>query len=210
MRIVRHRPFRIGTGLLLVGAIFAAAWLLLGTKRVHDKPSPPNDPLHRVLFEGSKAWCFDPTDETLQAIADRDVTLAALYDPIVSPAGILMLRQCPNLHTLFIHSKSLTDEHVNAVGQLKSLVNLTLDCDTLTDESLSALAQLEMMGSLDLDGVNLSDECVSRLVGMSSLRRLVVRSTKITNAINENRRVLATVRYFVWQTMPNGLEHIEH
>lgn len=103
-----------------------------------------------------------------------------------------ILAKCPNLSSLKIQSRKMTDQALTTIFKRKNLTSLSLiSCKELTDKGLEELQNLKLLTLLDLTGYKLTDEGLKNLKSLTRLQSLKLTACEhITDASLVNLKSL--------------------
>jgi HEAT repeat protein/Leucine-rich repeat (LRR) protein len=149
--------------------------------------------LRKLMLAGRTPWV-----ELGEAVEMLEAGKWDLWSPL-DDAALRHLRGLPNLQTLDLSRRTISDAGLAYVGQLKGLESLNLwnggqawvrkrgiPCpsvlDGITDAGLAHLRELQSLQSLDLGGRSITDAGVPHLNRLRSLRKLRLEGTLITEA----------------------------
>jgi hypothetical protein len=95
----------------------------------------------------------------------------------ITDRGVAYLSRLPNLRKLDVGSARMTDDGAKALGQIRTLEQLTLPAIGLTDTGLAHVANLENLKCLSVAGVTfspLTDQTLARLARLPKLEELMI------------------------------------
>lgn len=143
---------------------FGSAWAMLGLSRV--VPSPPDTPARRQeAFDAVLGYHGKySVDETLpgKPVAEVDFRYYDFDDKAL--AWVMgPLQAFPQIHTLKLKSKRLTDAGLVALKQLPNLRHLVFEETPLTDAAVLHLKALRGLESLTLKGTKITDQGIRDL-----------------------------------------------
>ncbi len=98
----------------------------------------------------------------------------------ITGKGLKELAPLKNLVQLSVISKKLVDHDLKELATFPNLSSVSLTCPQITDKGLAHLAELNLAGAY-LRGTLITDTGILQLVGISRLRQLDVRDTKVTD-----------------------------
>jgi hypothetical protein len=111
---------------------------------------------------------------TLHTLRDLDI-----WGTEVTDAGLVALvANCPNLKSLNLMNLDISDDGLRSISSLK-LERLDLCSTDITDAGLGHLSTLPLV-ELDLSNTRLTDDGLEHLAGISTLRKLRVYGTNVT------------------------------
>lgn len=124
----------------------------------------------------------DPdVDRLLNEILGSNVSPANTLFTEDFPSGSLKpLQRAPQLRSLTIHNRHLTEDDLAEIGKLKQLESVELRWCTIPDEGVRHLAALPNLKSLNMEGTIVTDDGLKYLYGHPTLKRLEVRLTSLT------------------------------
>jgi internalin A len=120
------------------------------------------------------------TDDGLNEIA-KITTIRTLSLPgaEITGKGLKNLAPLKDLLMLGLKSGKLKDEELEMLSAFPDLATVSLSCPQITDKGVIALSK-NNLGQVFLRGTQVTDGGIRQLVGMSRLRQLDVRDTKVT------------------------------
>lgn len=93
------------------------------------------------------------------------------------------LARFKRLVSLDLSRSNIPEENWEFLSKLKKLEHLSIkSCPHVTDATIEIIAQLPALQSLELEGTSVSSKSESSLAGMTTLRRINLRQTKVSRA----------------------------
>ena len=121
----------------------------------------------KLAAEGVRTY-LDPSGEVISASISQDRQIA-------------LLRHLPQLRSVRMSGKDLTDAGVKNLAHLKKLSNLTISRTSMTDNGLRELKKLEALDRLSLMGSSFTSEGMREIRHVASLRSLSLHSPGTEN-----------------------------
>lgn len=113
------------------------------------------------------------TSSGLVHLRGLPITKLSLRPCEVDEARLTPLLDLPQLRTLTIHSDSLRDDDLAAIGKLTGLRLLTIRCKTVSDRGIAHLTRLPSLKQLHMD-CSATDSGLSHLAKLKRLRYLEI------------------------------------
>lgn len=140
------------------------------------------DDLYKLTIYGPPPPDPKPDDRCMPHIAHlTGLKVLQLEDTAVSVKGIKLLHNLKSLEYLSL-SKTLTDEGLGEISQLKSLKGLYIGESRLTDAGLMHLANLTSLEELALGQGRMTNAGLAHLAKLPSLRYLMLAGKNFTDA----------------------------
>ncbi len=116
-----------------------------------------------------------------QLPASEEMTQVLIEESDVSNKGMENLLKYPNLHTLRLEGKKISNPVLEICGKLKKLVHLYLSSTAISDEGLKHLVDHTSLESIDLSNTEITDQGMKYLSQIPGLKSVILDQTKITD-----------------------------
>lgn len=111
---------------------------------------------------------------------DQPVWMVDFSEVPVNAEVLQLLKAFPRLETLTLDRTTLDDKLLREVGELRTLLELSLVDTLITDEGVKHLAKLDNLERINLSGTHVSNEGLQHLVPLLKLTDIQYEGSRIT------------------------------